>query len=664
MANQLKFKLAIIVVAIGIGLLPVGYLLNGYTIDQADVQTSEVLADIRDAVVPYIEENYMGVGIPDAIKGFQEEETEDIRINHVNYVYIPEVLQLIKNKTIAKFPEIINWTKTVEYIMLSIQIWGTFNSIDQQVAEKDFFNNITYISGIKGVSNYKGVELNYTDNAIMNILYYGIDLLDKTIPGFYGDLEFGSGIGYFLDAYNSTFDPIDGELINSTLQSEYEINWDQATSLNDYLLNHAMPNATSSISDIKDLAERSFYRQWANETWNPSIVYELVPELRSGLDLKIIFEDLDLDARLFEMGDDTELSLDIAEALWNPSNSSSFLNETGFAKWWGAYKGDTALKDDLIATFDLSGDQYDDILNWLFNRVKNNILPAIVQLPISYGMTTLELAELLFFEQWANSTLLSEPYEYKGITGFELGSESNISVASARALFNPFNSSSITNYIGMIEWSKAADDNDLTTRNNLGLKFSLNTEQVDIVCDWLNLTFRPIVPDLLDEFFERQMYYYANNEFLRQWSNLSIYTSGFSLDLVFPSTSFPAWEIGITTELGISQANARQLWNDNSEFALTNPKGIGKWFASMESSEYYDILSEEFELNSAQMDEIHSWLIDFRDNLALDFLELQIGFNLIEQANSLLIIVSMTSFAFIIVGVAMGIIFWMLEKRK
>ena len=207
-------------------------------------------------------------------------------------------------------------------------------------------------------------------------------------------------------------------------------------------------------------AEYMFYEQWANGTM---LGEEMFP---GGLDFSDFIEELVGPVIGFEVGlppNPSNISFTSAKALWDISNPYSFINTTtGFGSWYlaGVEKNET-IESLLNATFGLASGQIELIIDWLFNTVKKNIVPPFFALPEALGgkgMSTTEYSKLLFYEQWANCTVVPGGLDLGGgLKGFEVNCTvpTNISLTITRDLWDPTSSSSFINDTGLQTWLAA-----------------------------------------------------------------------------------------------------------------------------------------------------------------------------------------------------------------
>lgn len=681
-------------------------------------------------------------------------------------------------------------------------------------------NNITLISGISEFGTGKSNNLSYTATAQQRILY-GY----QSSPGILENLNLGTGVFGFLDLYAETSG-------NSIMQSQYNATFYQLTNVTSYIAQHMMENIVPDQLAYEGLTFetatlRDFYIQWANGSIFTGGVYlrDLSNELGEFLKLvtaaKLIrdsFDDINAtheilaremffnnfnltahypvvdiegvseyatgtteslnftslaqerilfgyqdapgillfiesgiglldwldfyqlasqdlganrtlmettynatwDDQLLPMGQYLQdyilgqqvlqsaqrglevgvptpsyILMNTSISLWDPANSSSFTNDMGILKWFSAYNGNLTLQNELNITFGLSDTQFQAVYNWLFSTIKNIIVPIIFILlkPTGTRITTIEYAEILLLEQWANATVIPSGIElWGGVKGFEVGipEKSNISYSSAFGLFDVTNSSSFINKNGLLKWINA-EGGDNTTRTELITTFNLETAQLDLILNWLFTTFKEnVLPNLIDLFDIFDFYPYleynppsrfgpfksddltgdtmtdlASLEFYRQWANGSLFTSGLDPGPALGLDSLSGWELGIPVKSNIEQLSSIELWSEDSSNSLVTPVGIAHWFNAMEDAYHYNYLKDHFGFTDDQMQSMFQWLIKIREGFSLTFLQLESGLplNAYELGNLLFLGFAVCGFIIAAIGVVIILITKLFKRR-
>ena len=167
--------------------------------------------------------------------------------------------------------------------------------------------------------------------------------------------------------------------------------------------------------------------------------------------------------------------------LWNEANAYTFVNMNGILVWVGAMLGNVTLQGALISTFGISIGELTALLTWLGSFLTVRV-PQLIQYETGY--TVPELAQLAFYEQWANGTiqglsiltdgflseldppLLGPPYFEVGLTEGSTG----LTGSQCAALWDETSEYSLVSASGINKWYTAvAFDNtyeDLRTYND------------------------------------------------------------------------------------------------------------------------------------------------------------------------------------------------------
>jgi len=201
-------------------------------------------------------------------------------------------------------------------------------------------------------------------------------------------------------------------------------------------------------------------------------------------------------APYFEVGLPSPSNLSLAKTmnLWDETNAYAFVNMDGILVWLGAITN-TSLQTALTTTFGISAGELTVLLTWLGNFFTVRI-PQIIEYKTGY--TIPELAQVSFYEQWANGTiqglsilpdgflseldppLLGPPYFEVGLTEGSTG----LTISQCDALWDETSEYSLVNASGINKWYMAESSNstyeDLRTYNG-----NLSTTQMTQILDWL-----------------------------------------------------------------------------------------------------------------------------------------------------------------------------------
>ncbi|MHA1677460.1 MAG: hypothetical protein ACTSUX_03095 [Promethearchaeota archaeon] len=495
------FITTIVILSLGIGLIPGGILIN-ISIDQ-EVQNSidEGLLGIREEALPMIESMVAEMGIPRTLRNIREiglEDTEAL-VNATFFMFLLN-MTLHQPETLGIVPISLFFDKWIQWVLI---IPVTFSSAMQ---------NMGY-PPIKGISEYFQQDLWYGNAKYLLLEGYG------TLPGLIGNNSMGTGVLEFLELY----DKANGNLtLEQELAQGYNTTWNKLSKLTDYYRNYfvpiAIPMIVASLNTImpeyaglntKQIAEKYFYEQWANCS-----LYE------EGIDFSTMVDEIKTPLYGFEVGHliPSNITRKSVDLLWDDNNLHSLTNDTGINDWIEAIDNETKFYE-LCDDFYLEKYQMNLILNWLWNEsFKWNIVPAliIVPPPLGEGMTLSEYAEVIFYEVWANGTADNKvlypygfPLELRRITvyGFEIGYQnqntrvipSNISLESARLLWNISNEFSLVNKKGLQEWLNVLDYSDSAAAYGLQEANQLTKSQMGLILKWLSKFRDNVMPYLAQE---------------------------------------------------------------------------------------------------------------------------------------------------------------------
>ena len=694
MSKLYKLRLSFILLIIGIGLIPSAFLAKGYFRDQVPLNAPEVLLTLKNEGISYIEQEYKGLCISEVLPRMVEEELNDLETDIARVRHIPQFLRFIKNETINGFTPIINGSKAAKEINGVIALVQVQNSTSFANASDYFFNNYefqdNYSTPIEGVSERMmgSVSLNYSDIAQTRLLN-GFTNDSTVYPGLTTNLNFGFGVNNWLEFYSlAESDPGN----RSLMENVYNCTWSsgQLQNLSAYIKSYLWNTLVKNYYDLKGItnpAEFEFYAQWANLSFysdylnlndfsdviNQTLTrYEAATNIGGGI---IIYP--------------TDISFTSAKDLWDPTNPSSFVNDTGFLNWANAT---TAIKGELSYNFSITLNQVDDILTWLFEPVKNSIVPNLIKYPEPYGlgMNITAYTEVLFYEQWANGTVIEDGLELRdGYKGIEASivyinnsivdiNKTNITLNIASQLFDNKTPSSFANRFGIVTWIKAAEG-DSIAQNELISTFNLTVEQMNLIYGWLFSTLRyDLIPNLIKRYpidtcglqSIDSMNEFAQLAFYRQWANGSLFTEGIDIaPFLSLESSTKNLEIGIPIPSNLNCSQSRILWDENNDYSFVNRKGISLWYeAKLGSSNHYNALkfSSNFNLTDSDMNSILTWLVYIRDNVTLRYTQIKedLPVNYYELAEWYYMGIMIGAIGFASAGLIFGVIVFIYRKER
>ena len=524
--------------------------------------------------------------------------------------------------------------------MINQTIDGVAAFIGLANAKDQFFNSPTFQADYgtpQGVSDYYDtlmgdfdmVNLGYTVTAQNNLLY-GVGPL----PGLITDLELGEGLLTYMALYVNV--SLGDTALNATMQYYYNATWTQLEYLAGYISNYLwdviVKSQYSPPYTIEQYAEIVFYAQWANGTL-----------VEDGIDLSLFRDTLPPDTKGLEAGipNPTNLTVPTCMDLWDDSESFSFLNDSGILVWVGAMQGNGTLQGYLISAFGINGLQLNILLNWLGNFM-TNLVPLLLFDETEY--TIPELAQLAFYEQWANGTMqgaavLPDGFlnelspTFGGAPYFEIGlpGSSNLSLTETMSLWNESIGYSFVNMDGILVWVGAMEGN-TTLQTTLITTFGISTGELTALLTWLGSFMTVRVPQLIEYETGYTIPELAQLAFYEQWANGTIQgevilPDGFLSQLDPPITEYPYFEVGLTNgKTGITVSQCILLWDETSEYSLVTAGGVQKWYAAASDVNISETLRiYNGYLTTNQMNAIVDWLPRFRDFIVNKLAKTEMG---------------------------------------
>jgi hypothetical protein len=660
MSNRFNLRISIIIIIVGIGLLPTAFLVNGFIRDQVPANFSQTLLDIQAGATDYIEDNYLGLGIPESLQEIKKDQIDFIEDDIVRLNIIPDFLLLIRNQTIEGFPLIYNASEATKAIDDATE----FLPSDLFFNNWDFQDN--YSSAIEGISERMTsgtLSLNFTGVARGRLLN-GVTYNSTYYPGLTKNRKYGLEMIYWLEFYSLAEQDLG--LNRSLIQIVYNSTWSQLQNVSAYITTYLFDVYVKSLYsplDIQTHAINLFYGQWANASFTAD-----------NIELDYFMDIIDFSLEGLEAGYPipTNLSTSITLDLWDASNSSSFVNNTGIKLWYEAIDGNVSVQTALNVTFGLTSLQRDVITEWISEHVKKQIVTKLFALPPPYGFntTTALYSENRFYEQWANGTFINKPLNIGlGYTGFEVGipSPSNISQDSCRALFDFPNRSAFINKRGILKWIEAELGN-TTFRNELITKFDLDTDQLDLILDWLFGDFKEnIVANLVNYLTRRTLREQALRGFYQQFANGTIFPQGVDIaDITAHPTSIKGWEIGLPIPSNLTRLQSRTLFDPKSSESLVNHKGSFRWFKAMESEAIRNDLNFTYRISIESMNLIFDYMMDLKENIVYPYTSTLMGIpmEINTFADNVYTGIIITSIIVIAVGVVYAVITQVFYKKR
>ncbi|MFX1279846.1 MAG: hypothetical protein ACFFA3_10550 [Promethearchaeota archaeon] len=633
MSSKSKLITAIVLLAVGAGLVPTGLVTNDYLRDLVSDGVPEAMIKIKADAVPALEEQIPVLGLPDVLKGVFDAASAGVE-PLLKLKSTPGALLGLKAEIEAKIPDIIDFGTAAQLVNLSIYWLNLTYGFD--AGTNVFFNDPTFVdpyTGIPGVSNITGVAQNYTLTARTNLLdsiFYDAYITPYYFHGIITDTTYGTGAKEIYDIfYYIAYLGGDG-YTNAVIPGHYNVTIAQVGNTFDYiwtLITYAVPSAFQynyGITRAEAIAT-GFYRQWANATFFPD-----------GIDIGLFIGTSELKG--FEAGIPAPTNISIATCmnLWNSSLPLSFTNDSGIETWIAAGLGDPTAQGTLIGTFGLSPTQLTMILTWLSNFI-DNVTPALVL--DATGQTVSQLAILAFYEQWANGTIFGEVILPGGFLGevdpsfagapyFEVGlpTASGLSLAECIALWDPLSDKTFIygdSYSSM--WLPAMQM-DTTAQASIIASFGISTGELTALLNWLGALIGADpatgrAADLIELDYGLTLTQVATIAFYEQWANGTIngevvLPEGFLSERTPPIYGPPYFEIGLSYVSTLTLTQCFLLWDEDSDYSLVTVKGVNNWYKAKEGNAMYTTLqAQNGGLNFIQMSAILEWLPVFRDIL-------------------------------------------------
>ncbi|UCC19820.1 MAG: hypothetical protein JSV62_00650 [Promethearchaeota archaeon] len=405
MLYKSKINLSVILIIIGIGLVPTGVFLKGYVTDQVSSEVSSFLENMEGDLIEEIEENYLGLGISSVLPAIYPRKFSELQNNYALVYGIPSTLLYLQNVTIEGLPKLINASNSAQIISSTIISVRDTNSTSITYARNAFFNNYTlqddFKTDIEGISERMlGTKsLNYTAEAIVYLLN-GREYDNVEYPGLVPEGQYGIQLSEWLEFYNDAKANISGS--RELMETVYNCSWSsgQLQNLSKYITSYLWDVYVKNMYaplDIETYADVFFYDQWANASWD-----------LAGLDLMYFTDIFNESTYGLEVGRNNPTYINYTSAinLWDPLNTSSFVNDIGILKWHDAIKGNLTTQSELQDLFDLNDFAMSRLFYWLNSRVRTELVPLVFTQPepIGIGMSISDYTRNIYLEQWANGT--------------------------------------------------------------------------------------------------------------------------------------------------------------------------------------------------------------------------------------------------------------------
>ncbi|MFX0030496.1 MAG: hypothetical protein ACFE8B_14895, partial [Candidatus Hermodarchaeota archaeon] len=682
MSSKSKLITAIVLLAVGGGLIPTGLVTNDYLRDLVSDGVPEAMLGIKDDAIPSLMGQIPVLGTPDILAGVKDEAiptllgqipvlgTPDILAGIKDEAITalepmlalqatPEVLRGLKTEALAKLPDLIRGATSASIIngTITSALPGFGGSL--ALTLEYFFNdpvwNATTLGGlspIEGISEWAGFgNLTYTAFAQNTLMYTGVSMPSiADIPGLLTDLELGLGILTFLEVFTQTGNP----LVNASMQGYYNVTWTQLSVMAGYLSTYMFPIIVPGFLGTTPelLAPPFFYNQWANGT-----------SLPGAIDLSLLVDDVPSGTYGAEAGIPipTNITLPICIDLWNDTIPQTFVNDTGIMTWIAAAMGNTTLQTLLITTFSLSPAQLTILFGWLDNFI-NTLTPVLVEAETSLTMN--QIATSAFYEQWANGTIFGEIVLPNGFLGeldaslagapyFEVGLPiaSNLSIPECIALWNESGSNTFIDGDSFQNTWLPAMQGDIAAQTAIIVDFGISAGELTILLAWLGafIGINPITgraADVLEYEYGQTLTQIATFAFFEQWANgtilgKTILPNGFLGEIDASLAGAPYFEAGLPTASGLSIAECIALWNESGSNTFIDGDGFqNTWLPAMQGdTTAQTAIIGDFGISTGELFALLTWLgafvgVDPATGRAAQLIEIEYGQTLTEIATT------------------------------
>jgi len=503
----MKLVVGVILLIIGVGMIPTGYVINNSANNRIDQSIPAVLLEIRAQF------------LPEASKMIKFEGT-------------PEVLLGIRDGLIDQIPDLLNGSVSAQTINGTIDALGA--SLGDYITARDmFFNDPAWstntggIFPIDSISEVIGSPLAFSLNAQVRLLNgYGLR------PGLVTDLNTGSG----LTAYLEDFYEVDTPTELTQMVNAYNATWDQLEYLTEYLTTYLFPLVPSlgglPFPATQNTASTYFQIQWANATLNNESI-----SLPIGAGVKAWEIGVEYENEFTINYNPSNFTLLLCNALWNETNPYSPFNSTngGYHYWYDAITNNTANLF-LLSEFEMSSAEFDLFVTYLFEEDFRNrvIVPVIEE---EQGRSYDEIVLNSFYLQWATGFLIptgisSLGSEFALLEGFEITlppANFTLGTTTCRNLWDVNNQFSLINASGIQDWlviTEMETDHDVSVSVEFSLmdtEFGLGLNRVLFIRTWLNRFRSQIVPALA---FESGQFFMHPTEFANRVKLLGLTLGG------------------------------------------------------------------------------------------------------------------------------------------
>ena len=656
MLNKSKTNIAVVLIAIGIGLIPTGLIVSEYIRDQVGDNIPNVISHIHEDAVLEIEEQYLGLGIAEILPEIKKQETLDIKDEIVEVRFIPDTLLYLKNLSMPIFKERLNLSISASLISNSITavyedilafINGRFSaliisdSLDQVInnnittsdfAREQFFNNYSYrgyfktfingtkIAGISEFATDPKVSLNFTSTAQQR-------LLDGYLsnPGLIQDVENGTGVIDFMEFYeNATIDPI---AYNATMQNAYNSTWVQLTAVADYISDYLWNDVISKTwnrtrtpskyADDKSLELFFNDENWSTDTENLTPIMGISEQQTGGMN-NLSYTTTAQNRILYG----TDSAPGLLENVFLGTGLKDYL------ELFAETSGDATMQNQYNATFY----QLNNLTAYIIQYLQSIVVPAQLALE---GLTLDTAALRDFYIQWANASIFSGGIGLNELS-VEIGDllKARTAATTIRGEINSLSGiSNITlardqffnNYTFQDDFETSIQGvSEHFVTGNYSLNFTRIAQQrlldgygdapgifsnIDSgfgVLNWLDFYDSAVLNIGTNRTLMETTY---NATWATQLELFGIYIRDYILGTIVTASAQKGLEAGVPSATDIKYATTISLWDPMNSNGIVNSTGIEKWYkAATGDQTIQDQLNATYNLESYQFNRLYSWI--------------------------------------------------------
>jgi hypothetical protein len=479
--GKAKLVLGILLLVVGAGVLPTGYVLHGNIESRLDEAIPETLLTIRDEFLPEVAEMVKFEAIAPAALGIR-----DALSPQIPYLLNGSISVQTINQTLATLASSIGYTSAFN-MFFNDPLWST--------------TTIPFGGPfpIDSISEVLGQSLGFSADAQTAILFGN----GSSYPGITGDNVTGSGIYEFLQKYNNALAPLDPELVatrKQNMKDAYDSTWDQLTNITTYINSYLFPSVPSlgplPFPADESTQETYFLMQWANATLEDEGITLTLSSDVVAWEIGINYDNGTIHHH------PSNFTLSLTEDLWNALDPYSPFNydDGGFHMWYASLSNTTialAIQDH----FNMDPTNYSYFVSYLFDEdFRERVIVPVVEYVQEMNFENVVLEA--FYAQWSTGELIPEGIsslgpEYAVFEGFEVALPPTDFYLGPRStnLWDPNNTLSLTNPSGIQDWlliARLEPDEDLAERiqfAQINEEFSMSEYRVVLTAEWV-LRFR------------------------------------------------------------------------------------------------------------------------------------------------------------------------------